>query len=201
MKEPYEVLGVSRNATDEEIKAAYKELAKKYHPDNYANSPLADLAEEKMKEINEAYDTVISKRKRKSSDNNRGYYTSGEFADIRNLINQGRLEEAQELLDGIATDKRSAEWYFLNGAVLYRRGWYDDAYTSYATACRMDPSNMEYRDALNRMARQRNGSFNTTGGYSTAYNSGGCSACDVCQGLICADCCCECMGGDLIRCC
>lgn len=201
MKDPYEVLGVSRNATDEEIKTAYKELAKKYHPDNYANSPLADLAEEKMKEINEAYDTVISKRKRKSGDKNGNYYTYGEFADIRNLINQGRLEEAQELLDGISANKRNAEWYFLNGAVLYRRGWYDDAYTSYSTACRMDPSNMEYRDALNRMARQRNGSFNSTGGYNTTtYNSGGCSGCDVCQGLICADCCCECMGGDLIRC-
>lgn len=64
MNNPYEVLGVSENASDEEIKAAYRKLAKKYHPDNYADSPLADVAEQKMKEINEAYDTINQLRQR-----------------------------------------------------------------------------------------------------------------------------------------
>ena len=56
MTDPYKVLGVSRGATDDEIKKAYRKLAKQYHPDNYANNPLADLASEKMKEINIAYE-------------------------------------------------------------------------------------------------------------------------------------------------
>ena len=63
MSDPYKVLGVSPNATDEEVKTAYRELAKKYHPDNYADSPLADLAGEKMKEINEAYDEITNQRR------------------------------------------------------------------------------------------------------------------------------------------
>lgn len=58
MSDPYKVLGVSPTATDEEIKKAYRALARKYHPDNYANNPLADLVQEKMKEINEAYDEI-----------------------------------------------------------------------------------------------------------------------------------------------
>ena len=54
MTDPYKVLGVSPTATDEQVKSAYRELAKKYHPDNYVNNPLSDLAEEKMQEINQA---------------------------------------------------------------------------------------------------------------------------------------------------
>ena len=203
MTNPYEVLGVSKNASDEEIKAAYKKLAMKYHPDNYSDNPLSDLAEEKMKEINEAYDTIMAKRRggfKGSNSSNNSYSETGVYADVRRFINQNRLEDAQEILDGVSISERNAEWYFLNGSVLYRRGWYDDAYTSFSTACRMDPSNAEYRDTLTRISMQRRGQFN--GGYNTGnYSGGGCSACDLCQGLICADCCCECMGGDLIRCC
>ncbi len=62
MNDPYSVLEISPNASTEEVKRAYRELARKYHPDNYQNNPLADLAEAKMKEINEAYDTIMRMR-------------------------------------------------------------------------------------------------------------------------------------------
>ena len=200
MKDPYSILGVSKNATDDEIKAAYRELARKYHPDNYSDNPLSDLASEKMQEINNAYDSIMSMRKNGGSRNkNSNTYNSGssQYADIRNYINQGRYDYAQALLDGVPIEKRDAEWYYLNGTVLYRRGWFDDAYTSFATACRMDPNNPEYRSAFAHAQRNRGG-FN--GGFGST-RSAECSTCDICQGLICADCCCECMGGDLIRCC
>ena len=57
-KDPYETLGIRRGASEDEIKAAYKELVKKYHPDKYQNNPLADLAEEKLREVNEAYEEL-----------------------------------------------------------------------------------------------------------------------------------------------
>ncbi|MEG1972789.1 MAG: DnaJ domain-containing protein, partial [Oscillospiraceae bacterium] len=63
MNDPYKVLGVSPNSDDDELKRTYRELVKKYHPDNYQDSPLADLAQEKMSEINAAYDTVVKQRK------------------------------------------------------------------------------------------------------------------------------------------
>ena len=62
MRDPYQVLGVPSTATDEEVKKAYRDLARKYHPDNYHDNPLADLAQERMKEINEAYEAVQSQR-------------------------------------------------------------------------------------------------------------------------------------------
>lgn len=200
MKDPYEILGVSRNATDEEIKNAYRALARKYHPDSYADNPLADLAGEKMKEINEAYDAIMNTRKGKKSNGNNYSDPNSKFSDIRELIMQNRLDDAQMLLDGVPFDKRDAEWYFLNGSVLYKRGWFNDAYSSFSTAVRLDPNNPEYRQALANMQRQGAGGFN--GPYRSGGNMGGsCSSLDVCQGLICADCCCECLGGNLIPCC
>ncbi len=206
MRDPYAVLGIEKNATDEQVKEAYRELARKYHPDRYADNPLSDLAKEKMQEINEAYDSIMNSRRRRSKGENYGgnyNNSSSKFADIRSYITSGRIEEAQELLDGIPMENRDAEWYFLNGTVSYRRGHIDRAYTSYATATRMDPSNPEYREAFARLQRSRNPYANPhSNPYRSGSNMGGeCSGCDVCQTLICADCCCECMGGDLIRCC
>lgn len=199
MNNPYEVLGVSKTATDEEIKEAYRALARKYHPDNYTDNPLSDLASEKMKEINDAYDTIMNERRNKgrNSGSYGGSYTSS-FPEIRALIASNRLEQARELLDGVPIKDRNAEWYFLNGTVLYRHGWFDDAYTSFSHAASMDPSNIEYRNAANNAARSQ-GAYQYNPYRSSGMND--CNMCNVCQGLICADCCCECMGGDLIPCC
>lgn len=207
MKDPYEVLGISRNATDDEVKKAYREMARKYHPDAYADNPLSDLAAEKMQEINAAYDEIMNMRKNGGSSYGGSSYggsASSRYKDVRNYINSGRYDEAQELLDGVQISARDAEWYFLNGSVLYKRGWFDNAYTSFATACRMAPNNPEYRAAFEHAQRQRGG-FNGYGGYRGASygngSAGGCTGCDVCTSLCIADTCCECMGGDLIRCC
>ena len=200
MKNPYEVLGVPKNASEEQIKDAYRELARKYHPDNYADNPLADLAGEKMKEINDAYDEIMNERRNGKKRKETGYnYQNSDFPEVISLINQGRYEQAQEVLDGIAPGERNAEWYYLNGRVLYQRGWFDQAYTSFATATRMEPSNPEYRNAMHNAQRQSGASYNP---YRPYGNGGGdCNACDMCSSLLCADCCCECMGGDLIPCC
>ena len=196
MKNPYEVLGVKEGASDEEIKKAYRELVKKYHPDKYVNNPLADLAAEKMKEINDAYD-VLTK-----GGNNSGYssgntenYTN--FNAVRTAINAGNLAEAERLLNQMSD--RGAQWHYLYGVICLRRGFYDMARSHFDRACSLDPSNAEYQNARNSM----NNGFNTyrNMGNANGYPAGGCSTCDMCQGLLCADCCCECMGGDLIPCC
>lgn len=203
MTDPYKVLGVSRNATDDEIKKAYRELAKKYHPDTYANNPLADLAEEKMKEINEAYDTIQKERAQGGNSESYTYENkdpkySGEYMQIRTLIKANRLHEAETMLNAIPMQDRNGEWNFLKGCILEKKGWFFDAQKFFEAACYMDPTNSEYSDALNKI-RTTASSF---GGYRASNTDRtGCSMCDVCTSLMCADCCCTCLGGDLIRCC
>jgi len=201
MNDPYQVLGVSRNATDEEIKKAYRDLARKYHPDNYVNNPLSDLVEEKMKEINEAYDTIRKERAEKNyktQTNTTDNKYSGEYLGIREFINMGRYTEAETMLNSVPIADRNGEWNFLKGCVLERRGWYFDAQKFFETACYIDPDNTEYKDALNKIKE----TANAFGGYrAVEYDRTGCSMCDMCTGLMCADCCCECLGGDIIRCC
>lgn len=202
MTDPYKVLGVSSNATDDQIKAAYRDLAKKYHPDNYVNNPLADLAQEKMQEINEAYDTIIAQRKSGQSSSGyssgyRGGQSQSQFADIRRLINMGRLAEAQELLDGVAVSARDAEWYFLRGTIYYNHGWLDDAMKFFGQAHSMNPQNQEYSAAYNQMLwqRQTGRSYRTGGAYQQRSSGSDCSCCDVCAALYCANCCMSCCDG------
>ncbi len=201
-KDPYKVLGVSPTDSDDTIKSAYRKLARKYHPDKYADGDLKELAEEKMKEVNAAYEEIQQMRANGSSSNSssgsgRSNSSGYNYANVRRNINTGNIGAAEAELNSVNQGDRAAEWHYLMGCVLIKKGYYVDAQKMINTACNMDPSNSEYRATRDRLNMQARG---YGGGYQTS-NSGGCSGCDVCSSLLCADCCCECMGGDLISCC
>lgn len=198
MRDPYEVLGVSRGASQDQVKKAYRELARKYHPDNYDNSPLRDSAEKKMQEINEAYDAIISGNAGSYSG---GYNGAGNFIEAENLLRQRRFDEAERVLEMVPESARNARWYYLKGQVNYQRGWTQQAYSYFQMAHNMEPGNPEYRGAFDSMNNQRSGGFRTDNRRAGGATGGSCDGCDICSGLICADCCCECCGGDLIPCC
>ncbi|MBQ7338945.1 MAG: J domain-containing protein [Clostridia bacterium] len=211
MTDPYKVLGVSPTASDDEIKQAYRELVRKYHPDKYANTDLAEMATEKMKEVNAAYEEIQRMRKSGQSgtsygqNTGSGYYgqntgsSTGIYAAIRQRVNSGDLNGAQSMLVSVPEAERNAEWNFLMGCVLLRRGSTLDAQQYLDLACAQNPYNSEYRTVRDRLRAQSNA---YSGGYrTTSHNHCGCGDMDICSSLICADCCCECMGGDLISCC
>ena len=209
MRNPYEILGIREGTDAEGIKKAYRELVKKYHPDQYQNNPLSDLAEDKLKEINEAYDYLM--KKAEAQGGSRSYSTQeepryrgnqdeasrGYYDQVRTYINMGNVAGAEQILEGISF--RGGEWYYLKGLIFMRRGWYNEAVTSLKTAVDMEPSNYEFRDALNRVMNT-NRQYQSTVYGRTGGNSGP-DICGLCQCMICTDCCCECMGGDFINCC
>jgi curved DNA-binding protein CbpA len=195
MTDPYKVLGVNPNASDDEIKKAYRDLAKKYHPDGYADNPLKDLAAEKMKEINEAYDKITAERQNKGSYSQGSSGRSSSFSSIREMIANGDYTNADAMLD--ASSDRNAEWHYLKGCVCQARGYYTHARSYLERACAMDPSNNEYRIAYNHLMSTQA----QYGGFNTRNTNSECDICDLCTALWCADCICECCGGDLLGCC
>ena len=101
----------------------------------------------------------------------------------------GDLQTAEQILS--ASQNRNAEWNFLMGSVCYRKGWLDEARRYYQNAVSMDPSNMEYRQAMEFMVR--GGNQYAPRGF-TGTQQDGCDACDVCSALLVANMCCRCMG-------
>ena len=195
MKNPYEVLGVSPSATNEEVRDAYRALAKKYHPDNYVDSPLADMAEEKMKEINSAYDQILRQRidekngkTHQNSDTGRTNYGAygSPFAKIRQAINMGDFKSAEGMLNSIEQYNRDAEWFFLKGCVLLHSGYQFDAMRYINRACELDPNNEEYTTLRDNLNAQSNAYGNPS-----SRQGMGCSICDICSCLICLDCLCR----------
>lgn len=189
---PYEVLGVNPNDDEETIKKAYRSLVKKYHPDRYVNTPMADMATEKLKEINEAYDMITNKKTSSSSGgsyggerNYGGGYASG-FDGVRMLIRMRRLAEAEAMLSGL---EKNAEWYYLMGLIYINRGWYDKGRSFVETAVRMDPSNAEYRATLSSFETQGRAYREFKTEYINCCGANDLMTC-LCGSLLCSRCCC-----------
>ncbi|MFI3207601.1 MAG: DnaJ domain-containing protein [Eubacteriales bacterium] len=215
-RNPYEVLGLSANASKDEVKKAYRELSRKYHPDANINNPLADVAEEKFKEVQEAYDMIMN-NKTQSGYGNQGYgsgsyYSSGSNQDHRmqaayNYINARRYKEALHVLSEI--DDHDAQWYYASAFANAGLGNNVLAKEHAAQAVNLEPNNVQYRQLLNRLqsggGAYQNSPFGT--GFGGTYSSGTacgpswgktvCGTGNICCDLWIADSFCECMGADL----
>ena len=197
---PYEVLGVPRNASNDEIKKAYRQLCKKYHPDSYVDNPLADLAEEKFKEVQAAYEQIMKERQ----DGGYAYSAGGqnpntsqetvELQAARNYINNRRFYEALNVLSNITN--RNAMWYYYSAIANMGIGNNLMAVEHAKQAAALEPNNMEYVNFANQL-QFRGQQYQTMGG---GYGRQSFGTGNLCCDLWCMDTMCECMGGDLCRC-
>jgi molecular chaperone DnaJ len=187
MRNPYEVLGVSPNASDDEIKKAYRNLSRKYHPDANINNPNKEQAEEKFKEVQQAYDEIMM-QKQKGSSGSYGYGgyggayqsygqsasgrdTSPQMQAAANYIRNGYYKEALNVLQGIS--QRDGLWYFYSAVCNSAIGNNVTAKEHIRIAVSLEPSNVEYRHFMDQL--EYGGRWYTTmgGGYERSYRSGG----------------------------
>lgn len=218
MTDPYSVLGISRNANADEIKKAYRKLSRVYHPDANVNNPNKAQAEEKFKEIQEAYNQIMYEREHGEgtygNNSTGGYGAYGGFngqyqgasanqADSPkmkaaiNYINNRLYVEAYNVLEGMSYGERNARWYYVHAYASYGMGNIINAREDARRAVELEPDNHEYVMLLNR--------FESTGGWyqdmGTSYGGTTSGMGSCCMRLICLEllfnCCC--LGGG--RCC
>lgn len=175
ISDPYKVLGVSPDASDEEIKKAYRELAKKYHPDLH---PGDKECERKMNEINAAYEQIKNPQpagapngygygySRSGFGGSRAAEDDGESTAIRaamNFIITGHFHEALNALSGVPGSERNGRWYYLSAMANAGLGNIILAREQAEQACRMEPNNSEYAAFLGELQRGRTFYANRSG--------------------------------------
>ena len=184
MDDPYKVLGVEPGASDEEIKKAYRRLAKKYHPDL---NPGDEVAARKMKEVNAAYERIKNPEKYQSSQSgNTGYggynqydpFGWGSYGGYQQRTTQSgdqyqraaeqyiRFGQYQQAINALSNStEKNARWYYLSAVAHYGMGNQVTALEHIRRAVSMEPDNQEYLSLLNRMEhggsnyRQQAGNF------------------------------------------
>lgn len=199
MADPYQILGVNPQASDDEVKSAYRKLCQQYHPDHQHDATMEEIANEKMAEINAAYDEIMNMRRNKVNYNqntsqnqsNSGNYNF--YNQVRSQIEHGNYTVADNMLEGSRNDN-DAEWNFLKGTVCLSRGWMNDAYTYIEKAVRLAPQNQEYKMALSQLRMKKSGHMNGNPyAGSNPSNDAANTLCNICQCLVCADCLCDCI--------
>lgn len=146
MKEPYEVLGLSAEASEEELKARYEELKAEYGEQRFKPGAEGNEGARKLSELESAWSMISADLEKKKAQETFG---DGDYGLIDDLIKNGNYDEAQAKLDEIVD--RTAQWHYFQSIVFYKREWLTDSRKQLALAVEMDPRNDKYKTALEKL--------------------------------------------------
>ena len=210
---PFVILGIDQNASQSEILEAYRTKRAQYQEHVFDEGEAGAQAARMLEQLDNAYQQAMESAQEASTVTGEG---ESAFEAVKQAIRNKDVETAQRELDKMST--RGAEWHYYQSIVFYEKNWLNDSKKQLELAIEMDSSNPKYSRALENLKKKidgsrpydKEGSKGVYGKNDTAHTSRTYSQrdsdvvdgmCSACQALWCADCCCECMGGDLIRCC
>lgn len=209
---PFVILGVDKNATQSEILEAYKQKRAYYQAHVFDEGESGAQAASMLNQLDDAYQQAMEMAVESATVTGEG---ESAYEQVKQAIRSKDIETAQKLLDDMSY--RGAEWHYYQSVVFYEKNWLNDTKKQLEIALQMDPQNEKYQSALDNLKKKIDGSrpYDKEGAQGV-YNADSTQTdrtytqrdgavadgiCSACQALWCADCCCECMGGDLIRCC
>ncbi len=209
---PFVILGVDKNATQSEILEAYKQKRAYYQAHVFDEGESGAQAASMLNQLDDAYQQAMEMAVESATVTGEG---ESAYEQVKQAIRSKDIETAQKLLDNMSY--RGAEWHYYQSVVFYEKNWLNDTKKQLEIALQMDPQNDKYKRALDNLKKKIDGSrpydkegaqgvYNadspqTDRTYTQRDGAVADGICSACQALWCADCCCECMGGDLIRCC
>ncbi len=209
---PFVILGVDKNATQSEILEAYKQKRAYYQAHVFDEGESGAQAASMLNQLDDAYQQAMEMAVESATVTGEG---ESAYEQVKQAIRSKDIETAQKLLDDMSY--RGAEWHYYQSVVFYEKNWLNDTKKQLEIALQMEPQNEKYQRALDNLKKKIDGSrpYDKEGAQGV-YNADSTQTdrtytqrdgavadglCTACQALWCADCCCECMGGDLIRCC
>lgn len=209
---PFVILGVDKNATQSEILEAYKQKRAYYQAHVFDEGESGAQAASMLNQLDDAYQQAMEMAVESATVTGEG---ESAYEQVKQAIRSKDIETAQKLLDDMSY--RGAEWHYYQSVVFYEKNWLNDTKKQLEIALQMEPQNEKYQRALDNLKKKIDGSrpyekegaqgvYNadstqTDRTYTQRDGAVADGICSACQALWCADCCCECMGGDLIRCC
>lgn len=199
-RENYELLQVDENASDEEVKEAYRTLKKKYNEEMWLDGEAGNNAARMLQKIDAAYEEIMNERRERGKEQSDG----NALGEVAEAIKKGEISRAQSLLDNF--NERNAEWHYLQSVVFYKKNWMNESKKQLEIAMQMDGSNQKYKEAYEKMSARADyrsetgGSVNTNPDPDSGDSQMGgswCASCaSSCYTCLCVNClfnlCCNC---------
>lgn len=200
MQEYYKILGLTENATDEEIEVAYNNLKSKYSKDRFLEGEAGNEAAKNLTKLETAYAEIIDARKQTESYENKEVPS---FVEVEDLIRQGDFNGAQIKLDAFST--RDAEWHYLQSVIFYKKNWVNESKKQLEIAISLEPNNQKYKTSYEKLKAKmqsnerafysNNTNFGADGNPETPRQMGGTNDCFTfcatwcCIDMLCTICC------------